>query len=155
MVIAFLQHEGILPYLQTKDLAGMSPLKPVMVEGCNVSFHADVEALRAAGHLDGAAANTQTAGQLLAGFFHYFAFEFDFDHYVVCVRHAKPLHRDATTFKEELCVEDPFLLAHNTSKTARGRIVDTFFAEFTSAYELLVCQASGKLEALFDKSDLQ
>lgn len=62
----------------------MPALDKAIVENWNVSFHRDLHALRAFGHIPGGSRNTWSVGRLLAGFFHYYAFEFDFDNYVVC-----------------------------------------------------------------------
>ena len=56
--------------------------------------------------------NEATEGQLLMGFFHYFAREFNVDKSVVCITQAEGKVRSKTMFKKparwRLAVEDPF-----------------------------------------------
>jgi len=80
MVVHYLQRSRVLPYLQS-PLAGLPDLVPVLVDEWNVAFHSDVDLLFANGHAG--SDNLVTAAQLLVGFFHYFAFEFDFQNHIV------------------------------------------------------------------------
>lgn len=83
--------------------------------------------------------DTQSVGELLVGFFHYYTKVFDWKKHAVCMRRTKPgivtekyTLTTLSTNDEQWCVEDPFDLKHNLagkcSRNGRKRIMDEMMA---------------------------
>eukprot|EP01137_Pigoraptor_chileana_P034910 Opistho-2@28163 len=148
LVIYYLQTRPVpvLPCLQSLTPPGQSSIPEVDVDGHDCYFFDSIPALRQYGFGDAVNGNTETLGDLLAGFFKYFAHDFDYHDSVVCVKTGRlaskadkewSLKNNSRTDRYWICIEDPFELTHNL-----GRVVDknTLFeirGEFMRGYRLL------------------
>lgn len=102
--------------------------------------------------------NTETAlGALLASFFHYYAFDFDYKKHIVSLstkHRSSPLERDAkaeedgwSIFKPGLAIEDPFELFYDVAHVVKTSNFQHIRKEFSLAYTKIVNAAykSGSL----------
>eukprot|EP01113_Clastostelium_recurvatum_P024640 TRINITY_DN2941_c0_g1_i1.p1 TRINITY_DN2941_c0_g1~~TRINITY_DN2941_c0_g1_i1.p1 ORF type:complete len:834 (+),score=180.51 TRINITY_DN2941_c0_g1_i1:131-2632(+) len=91
-------------------------------------------------------ANTETAGELVSGFFREYGFEFDFYEDVASVRTGTRItkeSKDWTKRKEDsrdyfwFTIEDPFELSHNLGRLVDKENLDLLRYEFRRAYKTL------------------
>ncbi|KAG5513311.1 hypothetical protein PMAC_001374 [Pneumocystis sp. 'macacae'] len=116
-----------LPHEQNEDS---------IIGGIDVSFFDDIDALKSFGEK-----NTESLGGLLFAFFRRFAYEFDYDHCVISVRHGHYLSKLAKgwhlTQNNRLCVEEPFNTKRNLGNTADDITVKGLQIEFRRAFHLI------------------
>jgi DNA polymerase sigma len=143
MIVNFLQmrQPPVLPCLQR--LAEQQPNRKV-VDGFDCTYFTDIIQLRGFG-----SANKESVGELLAAFFRYFAYEFDYETMVLSVRLGRLLTKEEKGWgvcKEKenylFTLEDPFELTHNLGKVVDINTLPTIRYEFVRAYKLLVENAS-------------
>ncbi|CCJ30889.1 unnamed protein product, partial [Pneumocystis jirovecii] len=107
-----------------------------IIGGIDVSFFDDIDALKSFGEK-----NTESLGGLLFAFFRKFAYEFDYDHCVISVRHGHYLSKLAKgwhlTQNNRLCVEEPFNTKRNLGNTADDVTVKGLQIEFRRAFHLI------------------
>jgi len=123
----------ILPNLQCMPHHGFARLEDLECEGCNIYFSPDGNGWKSL--------NTQRLGELLKGFFNYFAFEWHWKNDVISVRSpngiltkeskgwttlAESTGSQAQTIKSRylIAIEDPFEISHNVARTVnkQGRV---------------------------------
>jgi hypothetical protein len=145
LVLHFLQTRPvpILPSLQA-DYEG----ERAIVEGVDISFNRDVQALHNFGQ-----ANKETLGQLLFRFFKHYALEFDYARDVVSVRTGKTLTKTQKGWDvidgrivNFFCVEEPFVNSRNLGNSADKISVDGLRQEFMRG--LLILARKGDLDSL-------
>lgn len=143
MIVNFLQmrQPPVLPNLQ-RLAEGVAERK--VVDGFDCTYYRDVERLRGYG-----AANKESTGELLAAFFRYFAYEFDYDTMVISVRCGRMLTKEEKGWnvskEKENCLftlEDPFEVTHNLGKVVDQNTLPTIRYEFVRAYKLITENAS-------------
>ncbi|XP_042896155.1 speckle targeted PIP5K1A-regulated poly(A) polymerase [Parasteatoda tepidariorum] len=120
LVVFFLQNvePPVLP--PVKLLQDLSE-SPILADGWNVAFTLDSRIVKKS-------ENTQSLGELLREFFH-FCGEFDFANNIICPSSGKRLpikellNSCDNRLKEfeisSMCIQDPFLLSHNTSRNLK------------------------------------
>ncbi|KAI8824346.1 uncharacterized protein EV422DRAFT_565042 [Fimicolochytrium jonesii] len=145
MVLNFLQirEPPILPCLHemyfAKLKADATKVNPVIVNGVDCSFHEDVGSLKGFGEK-----NAETLGTLLHAFFRRYAFEFEYDTYVISVRHGRYVPKvdkgwdvDIERNRRFLCVEEPFNPQRNLGNSADAFSVAGLRKEFERALPIL------------------
>lgn len=91
-----------------------------LVEGCDVSFFADLSELRSRWPPHGR--NRQSVGELWAGLLRFYCETFDFERQVVCVRRSQVLTKFEKLWNGAyVAIEDPFLLSHNLAAGVRRK----------------------------------
>ncbi|NXV10398.1 GLD2 polymerase, partial [Cettia cetti] len=83
--------------------------------------------------------NGSSLGDLLIGFFKYYATEFDWNHQMISVREAKAVARpDGVEWRNKfICVEEPFDGTNTARAVHEKQKFDTIRGEFTQAWRLL------------------
>ncbi|CAO1615741.1 unnamed protein product [Parajaminaea phylloscopi] len=137
LVLYFLCHvkrPAVLPNLQR--IPPTRPLNPEEVElnGNNIYFYDDMATLRK----EWQSQNTENVAELLIDFFRYFAKDFVYSRDAISLRTETGLiPKDATTWNAELCIEDPFQLGYNVSRTVTKDGLYTIRGEFMRATRIL------------------
>lgn len=135
MIINFLQMRKP-PILPSLHLLPHEQNESTLIEGIDVSFFDDIDALKGFGEK-----NTESLGGLLFAFFRRYAYEFDYDHCVISVRHGHYLSKSAKgwhlTQNNRLCVEEPFNTKRNLGNTADDTTVKGLQIEFRRAFHLI------------------
>lgn len=110
-----------------------------VIDGVDVSFFDDVKAIQGFGN-----ANKESLGELLYAFFTFFAYEFDYNFFVLSVRHGKLLSKaekgwnvDVSAKCRFLCVEEPFNPSRNLANSADLVSVMGLIEEFKRAADIL------------------
>lgn len=110
-----------------------------VIDGVDVSFFEDFKALDGFGN-----ANKESLGALLFAFFRYFAYEFDYNSFVLSVRHGKLLSKASKGWNVALsakcrflCVEEPFNPSRNLANSADLISVMGLIEEFKRATDIL------------------
>ncbi|NXH40486.1 GLD2 polymerase, partial [Dicaeum eximium] len=83
--------------------------------------------------------NGSSLGDLLVGFFKYYATEFDWSHQIISVREAKAIARpDGTEWRNKfICVEEPFDGTNTARAVHEKQKFDIIRGEFVQAWRLL------------------
>ncbi|NWH33520.1 GLD2 polymerase, partial [Chloropsis hardwickii] len=83
--------------------------------------------------------NGSSLGDLLIGFFKYYATEFDWSHQMISVREAKAIARpDGIEWRNKfICVEEPFDRTNTARAVHEKQKFDTIRGEFSQAWQLL------------------
>ncbi|KAE8258669.1 hypothetical protein A4X13_0g1538 [Tilletia indica] len=137
LVLFFLCHvkrPPILPNLQR--IPPSRPLNPEEVElnGHNIYFYDDIATLRQ----EWSSQNTENVGELLIDFFRYFSKEFSYSRDVISLRTEGGLMSKDKDWTSELCIEDPFQLGYNVSRTVTKDGLYTIRGEFMRATRILL-----------------
>ncbi|KAH8433238.1 PAP/25A associated domain family [Aspergillus melleus] len=113
----------IINFLQTRDPPVLPSLqarpheKKISAEGFVCSFDDNLRNLTGYGRK-----NKQSLGDLLFQFFRYYGHELDYEKYVISVREAKLISKEAKGWhllmNNRLCVEEPFNTSRNLGNTA-------------------------------------
>jgi DNA polymerase sigma len=110
-----------------------------VIDGVDVSFFEDFKAIQGFGN-----ANKESLGELLYAFFSYFAYEFDYNSFVLSVRHGKLLSKAQKGWNVAvsakcrfLCVEEPFNPSRNLANSADLVSVMGLIDEFKRAADIL------------------
>ncbi|PWN53249.1 hypothetical protein IE53DRAFT_360142 [Violaceomyces palustris] len=146
LVLFFLTHvkrPAVLPNLQR--IPPTRPLSPEEVElnGHNIYFYDDVATLRK----EWSSKNKENVGELLIDFFKYFSKEFSYSKDVISLRTEGGLmSKDTKAWTAELCIEDPFQMGYNVSRTVTKDGLYTIRGEFMRASRILV-NRSGRVSA--------
>lgn len=148
MVLFFLAHvkkPAVLPNLQR--VPPTRPMKPEEMElnGNNIYFYDDVAALRK----EWSSQNTENVGELLIDFFRYFSKEFSYARDVISLKSETGLlSKDSRTWNAELCIEDPFQMGYNVSRTVTKDGLYTIRGEFMRASRILTNTRGQKISVL-------
>jgi len=143
MIINFLQIKGVVPNLQALA-ADITPR--MMCEGYDVTYLQDISQVPKS-------TNTQSLGELLVEFFHYYGHQFRFTSSVVSVRTAGIL--SLTSKLDEFVgregkfvfIEDPFKLDHNLGRNVdKGSKCPQFSGSLGHDNHTLFFQSSGSSE---------
>jgi DNA polymerase sigma len=172
LVIHYLQSlpNPVLPVLQDQNQFPESSLPSTMVDGLdgntyNCSYFETVSTKEDGKEPKFVTKNTDPVGELLVGFFKYYAYDFNLDRDIVTVRFTadtiRALHKEGDltspyTTKEEkgwtnytelrnaLCIEDPFETDFNVARTCTYEGLSQIQYELVRAYHLLCKQADLK-----------
>ncbi|KAJ2906570.1 Poly(A) RNA polymerase cid13 [Zalerion maritima] len=145
LIISFLQlrKPPVLPALHQRPhqrLAAKSG-KPIS------KFADDLNQLRGFG-----SKNKETLGELLFGFFRFYAYEFDYDKYALSVRLGKMVTKEEKSWhvaiNNRLAVEEPFNTGRNLGNTADDYSFKGVHEEIRKAFDFV---AKGELGRIFDK----
>ncbi|KAJ1025870.1 hypothetical protein NDA16_002496 [Ustilago loliicola] len=148
MVLFFLAHvkkPAVLPNLQR--VPPTRPMKPEEMElnGNNIYFYDDVAALRK----EWSSQNTENVGELLIDFFRYFSKEFSYARDVISLKSETGLlSKDSKNWNAELCIEDPFQMGYNVSRTVTKDGLYTIRGEFMRASRILTNTRGQKISVL-------
>ncbi|KAN0065481.1 hypothetical protein ACQY0O_001317 [Thecaphora frezii] len=148
LALYFLTHvkrPAVLPNLQR--IPPTRPLKPEELElnGHNIYFYDDVATLRK----EWTSQNTENVGELLIEFFRYFSKEFSYSKDVISLRtEGGLLSKDSKNWNAELCIEDPFQMGYNVSRTVTKDGLYTIRGEFMRASRILMNPKSQRVSAL-------
>ena len=148
LALFFLTHvkkPAVLPNLQA--IPPNRPLAPHEIElnGNNIYFYDDVATLRK----EWASQNTENVGELLIDFFRYFSKEFSYSKDVVSLRtEGGIISKDNKNWNAELCIEDPFQMGYNVSRTVTKDGLYTIRGEFMRASRILLSPKSTRVSAL-------
>ncbi|KAK9487350.1 hypothetical protein V1527DRAFT_450526 [Lipomyces starkeyi] len=140
LIINFLQLRtpAILPVLHQIG-SGSRPEK--VVNGVDISFCDDLERIAGYGEV-----NTESIGQLLFGFFKWYAYDFDYDRHVVSVRHGRLLSKSEkgwdTLQNNRFCIEEPLVTSRNLGNTVDDISAKGILQEFRRAYGILSSEAN-------------
>ncbi|RKP07057.1 hypothetical protein THASP1DRAFT_17623 [Thamnocephalis sphaerospora] len=140
MMLAYLQRQRVIPPLQ-RICCGKHPQETLRASSA-VADYTQVSP----------SPNTMSTGQLLVGFFRYYAFEFNYAEECVSVRLGGTLSRSAKSWPDQpgssmrcadgqpaaLCVEDPFVLERNCAVSAIRRSVAGIRWEYERALRALL-----------------
>ncbi|RLN82058.1 hypothetical protein BBJ28_00013672 [Nothophytophthora sp. Chile5] len=146
--IYYLQTERVLPNLQDPRLLELAQVPPEDYNGVNIAFCTDRDAaIRFHQQSSGSTASDASVSRLLAGFFEFYATQFDFARRVVAVRDPeKPTvkaaqwgARKAKTWR--LSIEDPLETARDLGCVLQFKGQEKILRELRRAHELL---AAGK-----------
>lgn len=146
MVINYLQTRNppVLPCLQ--QIYDTEQRNPILIDDFDCYFYTEFEQLTYYGQN-----NTETVGQLLIGFYKYYACEFDWDNSVVSIRVGRHLTKVEKQWNEKdpenrdnflIAIEDPFELSHNLGRLVDLENLDIIKYEFQRAYKLLCTNES-------------
>lgn len=147
MVISYLQTRKTAPVLPSLQEWPHEPMPPV--EGIDVSFADDLVKYDTLQTFS--MQNAESVGTLLFGFFHYYAYEFNYSTSVASVRTGRVLHRREKGYPSDnmFCIEEPFTTTRNLGNTADMGSHRGIHAELQRAHKLL---ALGELlETVFAK----
>ncbi|KAJ3160835.1 hypothetical protein HDU86_008195 [Geranomyces michiganensis] len=144
MVLNFLQmrQPPILPCLHERYFAeSKSPRskpKPVLLNGVDCSFHPGDD------YVGFGSANMETLGGLVHAFFRFYAEEFDYESFVISVRHGCCLTKaqkgwdiDVERNRRFLCVEEPFNTQRNLANSADAYSIIGLRREFDRGASML------------------
>ncbi|XP_015704097.1 poly(A) RNA polymerase GLD2 isoform X2 [Coturnix japonica] len=83
--------------------------------------------------------NESSLGELLIGFFKYYATEFDWNHQIISVREAKAIPRpdDAEWRNKYICVEEPFDRTNTARAVHEKQKFDIIKEEFLKSWQIL------------------
>ncbi|CAB57438.1 cytoplasmic poly(A) polymerase Cid13 [Schizosaccharomyces pombe] len=135
MVINFLQKRDppILPSLQMLPHLQDSS---TMTDGLDVSFFDDPDLVHGFGDK-----NEESLGILFVEFFRFFGYLFDYEHFVLSIRHGTFLSKRAKGWQFQLnnflCVEEPFHTSRNLANTADEITMKGIQLEFRRVFRLL------------------
>jgi terminal uridylyltransferase len=135
----------VLPNLQTTPNSGYATLEDLECEGCNIYFSTGT---------NWKSMNMQNVGELLKGFFNYFAFEYHWKNDVISIRTNGGLitkeSKGWTTLAEQtgsqsqtiksrylVAIEDPFEISHNVARTVNKQGGWEIRAEFQRVSKML------------------
>lgn len=146
MVINFLQTRAPQPLLPSLQEWHHEPRPPI--DGIDVSFADDLEKydlLKSFSTL-----NEESVGSLLFGFFHHYAFIFDYEHDVASVRLGAIISRLEKGYPGDnmFCIEEPFTISRNLGNTADMGSYRGIHAELQKAHRLL--SDGAPLSAVFE-----
>ncbi|WFD36924.1 RNA uridylyltransferase [Malassezia cuniculi] len=138
MALFFLIHvkrPAVLPNLQRVPSGRALSPDDVLLQGHNVYFCDDIEALRK----EWASQNTESIGELLIDFFRYFSRDYNYQRDVISMRTACGLlTKEACGWQtEHLGVEDPFQVGYNVARTVTKDGLYTIRGELMRASRLL------------------
>ena len=138
LVLFFLIHvklPPVLPNLQRIPAGRDLPLEDIMLDGHNIYFYDDMDALRQHWHSD----NTESLGELLLDFFRYFSRDFNYTKDAISMRTEGGLvTKESRGWTHDLlCIEDPFQLGYNVARTVTKDGLYTIRGEFMRASRLL------------------
>ncbi len=148
LVLFFLVHvkkPAVLPNLQR--VPPTRPMKPEEMElnGNNIYFYDDVAALRK----EWGSENTENVGELLIDFFRYFSKDFSYARDVISLKSETGLlSKDSKNWNAELCIEDPFQMGYNVSRTVTKDGLYTIRGEFMRASRILTNTRGQKISVL-------
>ncbi|OZJ04361.1 hypothetical protein BZG36_03205 [Bifiguratus adelaidae] len=138
MCINFLQMRtpSILPALH--QIPHTKRPDNAIVDGVDTSFCSDLDQLRGFGEL-----NSESLGYLLYAFFRHFAFEYEYEKYVISVRCGKYLTKESKGWIGDrnynlLCIESPMNVFRNLGNSADDITVHGLKNEFQRAYSIIV-----------------
>lgn len=139
MVINFLQNRKSAPVLPSLQQWPHEPMPPIC--GIDVSFADDLEKYDTLKTFS--MQNTESVGSLLVGFFHYYAYEFNYERDVASVRLGRVVDRREKGYPSDnmFCIEEPFTTSRNLGNTADMGSHRGIHQELQRAYKLL---ASGE-----------
>ncbi|SJX65068.1 related to caffeine-induced death protein 1 Cid1 [Sporisorium reilianum f. sp. reilianum] len=148
MVLFFLAHvkkPAVLPNLQRVPPTRTMKPDEMELNGNNIYFYDDVAALRKAW----TSHNTDNVGELLIDFFRYFSKEFSYARDVISLKSETGLlSKDSKSWNAELCIEDPFQMGYNVSRTVTKDGLYTIRGEFMRASRILANARGQKISAL-------
>ena len=133
LILNFLQTRNppVLPSLHKKPhelLAGS--------DGRRAGFNDDLERFRGFGKL-----NTETLGELLFNFFRRYAYDLDYEKWVVSVREGRLISKEGKKWhlmqNNRLCVEEPFNTDRNLGNTADDTSFRGIHLELRRAFDLV------------------
>ncbi|PWN43078.1 PAP/OAS1 substrate-binding domain-containing protein, partial [Ceraceosorus guamensis] len=140
LVLFFLTHvkrPSVLPNLQRIPPPRVLTQEEIELNGHNIYFYDDVATLRQ----EWASQNTENVGELLMDFFRYFSKEFAYSRDVISLRTEGGLvPKDGDAWSAEvspLCIEDPFQVGYNVSRTVTKDGLYTIRGEFMRATRIL------------------
>lgn len=148
MIINFLQTRtpAILPALHSHDHE-----KYIATDGTESGFADDISRFQ-----DFGKDNTETIGELLFHFYRRYAYELDYEHYAISVRHGKLLTRKEKNWdggskegQNRLCIEEPFNVTRNLGNSADSTAFRGIHLEIRRAFDLLA--DGGQLEKCCEK----
>ena len=122
-------------------------MKPEEMElnGNNIYFYDDVAALRK----EWSSQNTENVGELLIDFFRYFSKDFSYSRDVISLKSETGLlSKDSKNWNAELCIEDPFQMGYNVSRTVTKDGLYTIRGEFMRASRILINTRGQKISTL-------
>ncbi|KAF0978234.1 hypothetical protein FDP41_002749 [Naegleria fowleri] len=145
MIIHFLQHNKVLPFLQDKTIFTNMPLRNIDGMDGNMydcSFEESKEEI----YSKFEKTNTDSVGLLLFKFFKYYAFEYRFKTNVISIRQsAQPLIPiEEKNFPHPFRVEDPFEIDYNTAKSVNKNGLKAVRYECIRAFYLIQKQSNFK-----------
>ncbi|KAL0486178.1 uridylyltransferase [Acrasis kona] len=166
LVIHYLQRGAnppVLPVLQDKEQFDTLEFESNMVDGLDASIYD-------CSYFDPSKItqehfpkrNTELVGDLLVGFFKYYAFIFDFNTDIICIRYmeqtVRSQHEDREYITKEekgwtnyaevrnaMCIEDPFETNYNVSRTCSRDGLAQIQYELVRAYHMLCKQQDLKI----------
>lgn len=146
MVINFLQTRAPHPLLPSLQNWHHEP-RP-LINGIDVSFADDLDKYDLLKSFS--ALNRESIGSLLFGFFHHYAFIFDYERDVASVRLGAVISRLEKGYPSDnmFCIEEPFTTSRNLGNTADMGSHRGIHAELQKAHRLL-CDGA-PLSALFE-----
>lgn len=138
MVLFFLIHvkrPPVLPNLQRIPTRKRVLPEDIVLEGHNIYFFDDMEALRQSWHSD----NTESLGELLLDFFRYFSRDFNYTKDAMSIRTEGGLiTKESRGWQSEMLgIEDPFQAGYNVARTVTKDGLYTIRGEFMRASRLL------------------
>lgn len=148
MVLFFLAHvkkPAVLPNLQRVPPTRTMKPEEMELNGNNIYFYDDVAALRK----EWSSQNTENVGELLIDFFRYFSKDFSYARDVISLKSETGLlSKDSKSWNAELCIEDPFQLGYNVSRTVTKDGLYTIRGEFMRASRILTNTRGQKISVL-------
>ncbi|MES1910081.1 MAG: hypothetical protein MHM6MM_002740 [Cercozoa sp. M6MM] len=179
MVLFFLQHEGVLPVLQLPHWASnrRDELAANVIGTLRSRWTKEVQRLHLKPNLEHSEpttcaefdvtfdrdmstkwfeikSETPSLASLLTRFFAFYGFRIDWSEHVPSIRLGVLLSRrckKTLCTKKTMCIEDPFELDHNLSKSVTRKTFRYVCDEFRDAYD--ICAQTGDLEELFKPFD--
>ncbi|SPO36902.1 related to caffeine-induced death protein 1 Cid1 [Pseudozyma flocculosa] len=148
LALYFLTHvkrPAVLPNLQRVPPTRQLKPEELELDGHNIYFYDDVATLRK----EWTSQNTENVGELLIEFFRYFSKEFSYAKDVISLRtEGGLLSKDSKSWNSELCIEDPFQMGYNVSRTVTKDGLYTIRGEFMRASRILMNPKSQRVSAL-------
>ncbi|TKY88569.1 hypothetical protein EX895_002558 [Sporisorium graminicola] len=148
MVLFFLAHvkkPAVLPNLQRVPPTRTMKPEEMELNGNNIYFYDDVAALRR----EWSSQNTDNVGELLIDFFRYFSKDFSYARDVISLKSETGLlSKDSKSWNAELCIEDPFQMGYNVSRTVTKDGLYTIRGEFMRASRILANTRGQKISVL-------
>lgn len=138
LVLFFLIHvkmPPVLPNLQRIPAGRELSQHDIMLEGHNIYFYDDMDALRRIWRSE----NTDSVGELLLDFFRYFSRDFNYTKDAISMRTEGGLvTKESRRWTHDLlCIEDPFQAGYNVARTVTKDGLYTIRGEFMRASRLL------------------
>ncbi|SPO24231.1 related to caffeine-induced death protein 1 Cid1 [Ustilago trichophora] len=148
MVLFFLAHvkkPAVLPNLQRVPPTRTMKPEEMELNGNNIYFYDDVAALRK----EWSSQNNENVGELLIDFFRYFSKDFSYSRDVISLKSETGLlSKDSKSWNAELCIEDPFQMGYNVSRTVTKDGLYTIRGEFMRASRILANTRGQKISVL-------